>query len=464
VSASSVPKEKGKGNCDRTGVPSHRSFDWSLSLGNARYGKPDALGDLSRIANERDGNLPTIKQLIERSFTPEPLQRGEVYIEIQESQIGPFTILPSCLSIDAEGAFEVIRVNGPVVGGVFIHQVLTDDRFTQVDFLSAPEKGWRLRVWNRSAAALTKSNGVYVATGFTAVTPLTDVKVKYPDGETESDTLLFIRKDATGIAGTRTVTNEVVQTYGFLGRPATLVSKVYLGEGTSGPLLSQENLTYSDRTQRAWHYTIVREVFTASVNAAGTIGPLVLTAKSREVYRDYSPNFTRNPDGTFTENPLGGSPGMKRLVSRIDAYELPGQSPQETTHTYMDLGITAGDGTGANPAVHGRLESTVNPDGSWIYNEYSLSMNSPTSVITSYSGWKDLPLSSRTSARRTVTTVNGNESVEERYLGTNLVGKTKTTSVPGSTERLLKVEKWDGNAWHTTTTAYFGDNVATPNC
>ncbi len=460
VPAPSVPKKKGK--CNETGVPSNSSFNWSLSLGHARYGKPDGLGDLSRIANERDGSLPMFKELLERTFTPDPLQRGEVYIEIQEPQIGPFTILPSCLSIDAEGAFEVIRVNGPVVGGVFIHQVLTDDRFTQVDFLTAPEKGWRLRVWNRSAAALTKSNGVYVATGFTAVTPLTDVKVKYPDGETVSDTLLFIRKDATGIVGTRTVTNEIVQTYGFIGKPATLVSKVYSGEGTTGPLLSQENLTYSDRTSRAWHYTIVREVFTASVNAAGTIGPLVRTAKSREVYRDYSPNITQNSSGTFTENLEGGSPGMKRLISRIDAYDVPGQSPQETTHTYMDLGITAGVGTAANPAVHGRLESTVNPDGSWIYNEYSLSMNSPVSVITSYSGWKDLPLTSRISARKTVTIVTGNESVEKRYVAGNLIGESKTTSAPGSTERLLKTEKRDGNTWHTTTTAYFGENVGAP--
>lgn len=167
-------------------------------------------------------------------------------------------------------------------------------------------------------------NGYYDTTGptsFEALTPLTDVTFKRPSGSTTNNTLIFIRKDTTGLSGTRTITNEIGQTFDSNGKPATVTTKIFAGEGTTGPLLSEEDLKYSDRGAKAWAYTITRQVYTSSVGSDGSSGALTLTGSTREVYDDYSISAT------------GGDLGMKRLVSLTEAYTDPdqpalhGQSP-----------------------------------------------------------------------------------------------------------------------------------------
>ena len=64
---------------------------------------------------------------------------------------------------------------------------------------------------------------------------------------TGNNTLLVQFKEATGVTGIHSETAETVQTVDSLGRPLQLTTKRFAGEGTSGPLLSQENLFYSDR-------------------------------------------------------------------------------------------------------------------------------------------------------------------------------------------------------------------------
>jgi RHS repeat-associated protein len=245
-----------------------------------------------------------------------------------------------------------------------------------------------------------------------------------------------------GVSGTRSITVERVQTLDTLGRPVTLISKTFSGEGTTGALLSQENLTYTERGAKSWDYTITREVFSSSLDEAGTIGSLTLTEKSRENYDDFSVNAT------------GGQVGMKRLVSRTDAYQVPGQSPQVTTYTYIN--------NPTNSTVHGRLLSSVMPDGSWKYNEYSISTSSPVSVTTEYSSWKDLPMSQRFNARKKVATVSTSDSLEESYIGSQLVSKSKKTATAVSGEIITTREKWDGSAWHITTTAYYPNDAPAP--
>jgi hypothetical protein len=74
-----------------------------------------------------------------------------------------------------------------------------------------------------------------------------DYIFKRPTNVTGNNTLLVQFKEATGVTGIHSETAETIQTVDSLGRPLQLTTKRFAGEGTSGPLLSQENLFYSDR-------------------------------------------------------------------------------------------------------------------------------------------------------------------------------------------------------------------------
>lgn len=145
---------------------------------------------------------------------------------------------------------------------------------------------------------------------------------------------------------------------------------------------------------------------------------------------------------------------MKRLVFSTQAYDLAGQSPQTTTHTYIQ--------DSSNSTAHGRLQSSIMPDGSWTYSEYAISAGSPVSIITDYSGWKDLTLAQRSSARRTVTTVSADESLVETYVASQLIAKSRTKLGSIANDPFTTSEKWDGTAWHVTTTCYFQDTALAP--
>ena len=441
-SSGSSSSDSSSSDSSSSSSPNIQSLEWAIKVGLARYAKPSALTDFGQAAYEKDGNLPDFKEMFGRYFSSSPLQQRQIRLEISQPQISNATFHPSCLFLQSEAIFETLKK--PATDGFpeYIHQILTDDAFTLIDLLPAPESGWRLRVWKRNAAALTKSGDYYVTTGFVSQVPLKDVTFKRPTGTTGNNTLVYVQKETTGVSGTRTITNEIVQTLDGNGKPATVTTKIFSGEGTGGPLLSQENLIYSDRGAKAWDYTITREILTASVDAAGTCGTLTLTAKTQENYDD------------FSTTSAGGELGMKRLVSRTEAYNVSGQSPQTTTNTYIQAPN--------NLTVHGRLQSTVKPDGSWTYSEYSISPSSPVSITTEYTGWKDLTLAQRTSARKTVTTVSANGSVVEKFVAGQLVEKSQTILTLGISETLTANEQWDGSAWHVTTTAYYADNATAP--
>ena len=216
-----------------------------------------------------------------------------------------------------------------------------------------------------------------------------------------------------------------------------------LPPGQAEICVSDESLGFNaELLDDEWNYTVVRETRTSSVDASGTIGALTLTAKTREDYDD------------FSTTPIGGELGMKRLVSSTEAYDVAGQSPQTTAFSYIQAP--------ANPTIHGRLESTVKPDGSWNFSEYAISTSSPVAITTEYSGWKDLTLAQRANARKTVTTVSANESLVETTVAGQLVGKSRTTLSVFAGDPVTTSEKWDGSAWHVTTTAYFSDSAAAP--
>ena len=441
-----VEEKKKKKPCKKdsggSSPPSNQSLDWSISVGLARYAKPSNLTELAQMGFSKSGVSRDFNQQFGLYFSSGPLQQAQIDIELSQTQLSVATFHPSCLFTDQEALYETYKK--PAVGGQleYIHQILTDDAFTLIDVLPAPDSGWRMRVWKRNVATLTKSGGLYVTTEFETKIPLNDVTFKRPTGITGSNTLIYTQRDTTGLAGTRTITKEIVQTVDAAGKPLTVTSKEFVGEGTTGALLTQENLTYSERGSKLWDYTIVRETLTSAVDAAGTIGSLTVTAKTREDYDDFS---------TTT---LGGELGMKRLMSETHAYNVVGQSPQTTTYTYVQ------DPT--NSASHGRLQSTVKPDGSWTYSEYAISASSPVSVITDYSGFKDLTLAQRSTARRTVTTVSANDSLVETFVASQLVAKSRTTLSTSTSDPVTTVEKWDGTAWHVTATGYYPDSFAAP--
>jgi RHS repeat-associated protein len=422
--------------------PSQESLSWGISLGLARYPKPTTLTSFGQGAYEPNGNLTIFSELYGRYFSPSPMQQRQVHLELFQSKISAALFHPSCLFMQSEAVLTSLKK--PAAGGFpeYIHQVLTDDTFTLIETLTTPESGWRLRVWKRDAAPLNLSGGFYVTTGFNAVTPLTDVTFRRPTGSNANDTLIYIQKENTGVSGSRTITNEITQSLDTNGNRATVTSKLFAGEGTSGDLLSQENLTYTERGAKVWDYTILRDTLTSSVSASGAIGALTLTSKTREVYRD------------FSTTAIGGELGMKRLISKTEAFDIAGQTPQTTSHTYID--------TPANPTTHGRLESTLRPDGSWTFSEYVISPSSPVSIITEYSGWKDLTSDQRENALKTVTTVSANDTLTEVTLAGTLISKSKITLGEIGGSPVTTSEEWDGSAWHTTTTAYFPDTATAP--
>ena len=437
----------GGGPCGSQGsggssYPQSKSLEWGIKVGLARYPKPTTLSDFGQAAFEKNGNLPDFGQLFGRYFSDNPQQQMQINLELSQPQLSAATFHPSCLFVQSEALFEILKKPAAGDFSEFIHQILTDDVFTLVDVLPAPDRGWRLRVWKRDAASLNKSGGFYVTTEFLTKTPLNDVIFKRPNGSSGDDVLIYSQKETTGVGGTRTITHQIAQTLDANGKPATVTTNLYSGDSTAGPILSQENLTYNERGTKWWDYTIVREILTASVDAAGTIGALTLTSKTREDYDDYSTNTT------------GGELGMKRLVSSTEAYDFPGQSPQTTTSTYVQ--------NPTNSTTHGRLESTLKPDGSWTYSEYSISTSSPVSITTEYSGWKDLTLDQRGDARKTVTTVSANETVVEIFVSGQLIAKSKTTLGAIANDPFKTAEKWDGNSWHVTTTGYFSDSAVAP--
>jgi len=445
-------------------LPQLASFDWSINVGLVRYPKPSTFIDLAQTAYEQDGNLPNFEEMVNRYFPSNPLQQAQLQLKISQTQISAATFHPSCLYLQSEANYIVVKAKD-VNGFEYITEILTDDSFTLIEPLdyAHPANGFRVRVWKRDAAPLNLMHdssyfGGTILTpyydaqpfGSPSVTPLTDVTFQRPTGATDSDTLIYIQNESTGNAGTRTTTKQIVQTLDTNGLPLTEVSSVYKGSGTSGSLLMQETVTYSARGTKAWDYTLTRQVLTAPVDGSGTLGTPVLTKSTQEVYQD------------FSTSAAGGDPGMKRLMSRTDAFSVSGgvaitdgSSPQTTTYTYVN------DST--NPVVYGRMQSVTNPDGSWKSYNYVASTASPIVIITEYSGWQNVPASDTADALQKVTTVNGSSFTVVTTVGGQTLSSSQTTLNVGVTLTTLTTQQSDGTAQHTTTIGYFSDDASAPN-
>jgi len=442
------------------------SFNWSINVGLARYPKPASFTDLGQAAYEKNGLLPTFSDMFTRYFPKSPLQQAQIRMEISQVQISAATFHPSCLFIQSEANFQ--KVTKPAAGGYpeYIYQVITDDVFTVIELLDPnhPGNGFRVRVWKRNAAALNQLNdnsGYYDVGPFNnypTVTPLTDVTFA-PDTSTyvpNFNTLFITLKETMGISGSRITTQQTVQTLDASQKVANLTTCIYSDVGTGGPLLSKEVLNYTQGTaphNRPWDYTLTRQVQTASMNAAGTPGGLYLTRSTQEVYQDFSTSVA------------GGDMGMKRLMSLTEAYPVSGgvpitdnSSPQTTSYTYVQ-------DDPANTVTYGRLQSVVNPDGSWMTYSYTASVASPITIIKESSGWKDGAMGDANNTVTKTTTVNGGTATELTTVGSSSVISQSSTTLGSADDgtTTIQVGQYDGANWHYTTTGYYPETATAPN-
>ena len=62
--------------------PMSASLDWGIKVGLARYPKPASFTDLGQAAFEKNGNLPTFKEVFGRYFPASPLQQTQIRLEL----------------------------------------------------------------------------------------------------------------------------------------------------------------------------------------------------------------------------------------------------------------------------------------------------------------------------------------------------------------------------------------------
>ena len=82
--------------------PMSASLDWGIKVGLARYPKPASFTDLGQAAFEKNGNLPTFKEVFGRYFSASPLQQTQIRLELSQTKISATTFHPSCLFIESE--------------------------------------------------------------------------------------------------------------------------------------------------------------------------------------------------------------------------------------------------------------------------------------------------------------------------------------------------------------------------
>jgi RHS repeat-associated protein len=413
-------------------------FLFASGTGLSTYPKPTSFTGIGNTAYENDHSLPSFRELVDRYFPSSPLQRAQVEVKISQPWITATLYHPACLTLDSEARLE--RRTRTYDSKDYLHQIVTDDAFTQIDILpkeGTREVGWKMRTWRRDLlTAFGESGGYFTATNLGSATPLTTVTFRRPAGTDSYDTLYVITKTATGLVGSeneRTTTTKIVQELGTNGRPSQTISSLYDGVAATGTPLSEETITYSyPAGAKKWDRTITRTVKVAP-SPILTSYTLITTSVSQETYRDYSLVASE-----------GGEPGMMRLMSRT----LNGLT---TTYDYYDDTSVA--------FSYARRKSEIRPDKYWTFWDY---YSGTALVLTEYSSWLDLPITSKASARKTVTTVNGATFTTDTYVANRVVAKAQTT-LSGQT---VTASQWDAaatpSAWLPSVTTYYPDSYSDP--
>lgn len=410
-----------------------KSFYFQYNAGWSRYSASNNYLDYARTGVSegiRHGgdHLRRLDDIVDYYNRAGDKNRQQVRLELSGATISSDLRDPANLTINPNSSAEVMELNG------FVNQVLTDDALTHIEKLT---DGFRLRSWNLSTFTLgIKTAGLYP---IPTEDPISEVTFDKLVGTTGDHDLLVTTVDNSG-----SVSRSLTQHYNEIvaGSPEVATSmtiKTYEGSGTSGDLLKIEELTYSNRGSKVWDYHVRRKIWTANTAADGAITSPTQTAPflTLDNYEEYK---------DFSTSTAGGGKGAYRLVRKVVGEGIVGVGA--TVYTYID--------NSSNSHLHGRLKTVTHPDGSWEHYDYTDSPNASIFTETKYSSWKDVTIASRANARKVVTTVESGKITRTTSVAGQQITKSETThSTNVGGESIITTKRWDGTAWHTSTTCRF---------
>ena len=455
LSAVNKPPEtvcSGGGGCEDES-DSDESWAWSLNLGESEFATNSNLLGYSRVGafegSLRGGNPRSFAEITRFYDGGATRNRQSLLISFEQKIISSAITDPGILALNSpESKAAVIRAEG------YIRQVKTDTNLTDIQKLPGGD-GFTVRQWsNASIPTITKTDGFFV---IPQEAPYYLITFKNPDHPADLGRIDKTIVETSGI-GVRTITERRAETF-IAGSnpkiPDTYTITTYEGLDTTGTQLREEKLTYSNRgkgtdagraqpgVRRYWDYNIEREISEATVNGTGALGPLQKISHTFEKYKDFTIYDGRggspSSGGAGLAPPdRGGQTGARRMISKTEGYGTP--EAKETVYTFID--------TPENPYIHGRTESSISPDGSWFFYEYTDSQNSSIATETIYSSWKNVPITDRENAQKVVTTIEAKKSTATTTIAGQEVAKSETIySELEDGSLLITTRNWDGAEW-----------------
>ena len=441
----------GGGGCDEDGESENKqSWSWSLDIGEVEFTSTNNLLGYARTGpNEgslRGGAVRTFGDIFS-DFNGGTSTKQNLLIYFDKKNISADIAKPAVLKIDAAmTAAKVIRTAG------VIRQVLTDSVFTDVSLLENGS-GYTVKTWSLKATGTPVLNaGLYT---LPAAEPYYAITFSNPDHPMDKRCIDKTFVERTGNFE-RTITARYAETFlaGSGGNiPDTLTVTTYAGATATGAPLRREAIKYSNRgtgtlsgsaaatgTRRYWDYNLERTISEATLSPSGALGPLEIVSKTFEQFADFTV-YT----GT-TEPDTGGAEGARRMISMTVGHG--NLDARTTAYTYVsDPG---------NPYIHGSVRSRTNPDGSWEFFNYTDAANSSLRTETRWSSWKNVSLANREQAKKTIITIEPNQSTSVTSIAGQIVAQEETllqTQADGSLRTTARQKS--GTEWQETITLRF---------
>ena len=402
------------------------------------------------------GGMTDFDEIVGAYMNRSPLNREAIHLNLTSPTIDEKVFYRQSLSInegmwfasnrdewdDFGGVFQnPINQGGPVSTGVggggnatlFIpgaySNILTDSAYTSITprQLGNEGAGFHIRSWgakNYNPASLTitlQTNGQLPYTQLRSdvstagwAPPTHEVIFKRPNGVAASNQLVIVSIERFGMSG-----KKVLVTHYDQQTADSLVVTTHAGHPDydvesglhelDGQVLKQEVLTYLNRGDLIWDYTLDRMVSETELKSDGTYGDLQLISHTQETYQDFSlPDPTKSAGYTpfvpGQEGPgdfIGGLPNGSRLMVFVND---PQGRALTTTYDYFN--------DPEKEELHGRLKSESKPDGSWMRYKYLGGSGSNTKGIVEYSSWKDVTLQQYTQGKKTETIIEPEKFVK----------------------------------------------------
>ena len=476
ISCTMTPGEGGGGSGGTDGG----TVNYSVVVGFVVPGeKPESFADLATVGTlegSQGGQMRDFQDFFNRTYKLGTLNR--IALRIESPQDGSISDLldPAKLKIHSDASYETYMAADPAnlfgPSALRLQQVLTETTICFID-LEAPDENdpedtfaYVVRVYRRPLGTYLKDlngwqrpstppihqtrilgklgddeeggpgkNATIECNGEEMEVPGTGAAGSGGGGGGSSNGGSGGAADIPGTGGSGTIVN--IREIGNNLTERTYCSGALdrrTGELDPEMMVKEKLTTFLTRGPRKWDYTIRTTVSEASTAADGTCGPMVITQVVDETYQDFS-----SPD-----NPAGGAPGKKRLMSRT--YDPEGDAIT-TTYTYYD----APD----NRYLHGRRKTVEMMGGKWLRYEYATQPNSPVVVKTIYSPWQDVTLENYTQGKKVVQLFQRGTATFTTTVNGKLTKKTeKLIEVAEDGGKILTERKWSGTEWSTVITSY----------